>query len=186
MTEIKQTFEVNGKHFATKAEAVAYAQVPVIREALNKLTSNNTDLTEWLITNKIAVQNLFKSAAPRRVTKAEHKQLAKALNYIASKLSDDPQAEFVISNIDNIQTSFKYPTVKRMSDEEQTVVMRDNATQLADGNKDLALWLIDNKAAVLTAYDAGKPKREVSQKAMDALAAYRAKKAAEKEAAAKA
>jgi hypothetical protein len=56
----------------------------------------------------------------------------------------------------------------------------------SEGNEELAEWIIKNKDKVLDAYQAGVVKREINPAAAEALAAYRAKKAAEKAAAEKA
>ena len=51
---------------------------------------------------------------------------------------------------------------------------------LTGDNVELVDWILGNKDAILEGFQAGVVKREVNPKAQDALAAYRAKKAAEK------
>jgi hypothetical protein len=86
----------------------------------------------------------------------------------------------VVDNSEAVLDSFRWPSVKRMTDDEKAVAARNSLTALSEGNEDLANWIVANKDAVLEAFKAGIEKREVSPKASEALAAYRAKMAAEK------
>jgi len=180
--EIAQVFSVNGINFATKAEAQNYIRRPKIIEALTKLTGKGHDETvNWLVDNQEQVESSFEAGTVKKVTKSETAKLAKALDAIVE--SGDKAFSFVIDNADVIKDSFRWPSVKRMSDEEKLIAAR-NSLIAASNNEDLADWVLENKAEILEAYQAGIQKREVSVKAHEALAKYRADRAAEKAAAA--
>jgi len=176
--EIQQVFTVNGINFATKAEATNYIRRPKIAEALANLTGkDNQTLVDWLLDNQEHVEVAFESGTVKRVTKAEAAKLSKALDAI---VEDGNKAfAFVIDNIDAIKDSFRWPSVKRMTDEEKSIAAR-NTLIASSGNEELADWVLENKNGILEAYQAGVVKREVSPKASEALAKYRAEKAAEK------
>lgn len=182
--ELRQVFTTpDGKTFDTKAEALNYLRRPKIREALTKVTGANKELTDWLVDNQETVEMAFETGTIRRVTKVEHNKLAKALDALKD-ITGNSKIVFLQENAGAILDSFRWPSVKRMDDAEKTVAARNSLVAASEGNEDLAKWIIDHKDAVLAAYEAGKEKREVNPKAQEALAAYRAKKAAEKAAAA--
>ena len=183
---IQAAFVVDGKVFASKEEAQNYIRRPKILAALNAVTGGNTELNEWLVENQERVEIAFESGTIKRVTKSESKKLADALDHIASVLADDKKAQFVVENIGAIKDSFRWPSVKRMSEEEKATAARNTLVAASEGNEELAQWIIENKTAILEAFQAGVEKRQVNPAAAEALAAYRAKKAAEKAAAAQA
>lgn len=177
--ELKQVFTTpDGKMFDTKQEAMNHLRRPKIQEALLKVTSNNQELTNWLIDNQESVEMAFEVGQVRRVTKVEHKKLQKALDHLKT-ISDD-KLSFLQENASAILDSFRWPSVKRMNDEEKATAARNSIVAASEGNTELADWIINNKDAVLTAYEAGKEKRELNPKAAAGLAEYRAKIAAEK------
>mgnify|MGYP003572441815 CR=1 FL=1 len=177
--ELKQVFETpDGQRFETKAEAVDHMRKPKIKEALMKVTDNNEDLADWLLEQQETVEGAFDTGTIRRVTKGERKKLTAALEYAATL--EDKKLAFIVDNMDAIAETFRWPTVKRMSDEEKAVAAKNTLVSASDGNEELATWAIANKDEILEAFEAGKVKRQVSPKAQEALAAYRAKKAAEK------
>jgi hypothetical protein len=114
------------------------------------------------------------------VSKTEAKKLKETLAHIAEVLKDDKKAAFVIEHAGAIQDSFRWPSVKRMDEQEKATAARNSLVAASQGNEELANWIVANKDAVLEAYKAGVEKREVSPKASEALAQYRAKMAAEK------
>ena len=183
---IQAAFVVDGKVFASKEEAQNYIRRPKILAALNAVTGGNTELNEWLVENQERVEIAFESGTIKRVTKQEAKKLSDALDHIASVLADDKKAAFVVENISAIKDSFRWPSVKRMSEEEKATAARNTLVAASEGNEELAQWIIENKTAILEAFQAGVEKRQVNPAAAEALAAYRAKKAAEKAAAAQA
>jgi hypothetical protein len=67
-----------------------------------------------------------------------------------------------------------------MDEETKAAAIAEKLSAIAEGNQDLVKFIISNKDAIFSAYAAGVEKREVNPKATEALAAYRAKKAAEK------
>jgi len=179
-SEIRQKFEVNGQFFDSKAEAQDFLRTPKIQTALLAVTAGKTELTEWLLENRETVEMSFEVGKIRRVTKGEKKKLEKALEALVEHFSHEPKIAFLVDNVDAIKDSFGWPGVKRMSDEEKAALARNTLVAATEGREDVAEWIIANKEAILAAYAAGIEKREVSPAATEGLAAYRAKKAAEK------
>jgi len=181
MSELKQVFETpDGKVFDSKAEALDHLRRPKILDAMHRITDGNVQLSEWLVDNQDTVTSAFGMGTIRRVSKSERNRLIKALDAIEA--AGDPKFAFVVDNKDAVLESFRWPKVKRMTDGEKAVAVKNTIKAASDGNADLADWVIKNEERVLEAYDAGKEKRSVSPKAQASLAAYRAGKAAEKEA----
>ncbi len=182
--ELKQVFTTpDGKTFDTKAEALNHLRKPKIQEAMKKVTGGNADLATWLVEHQEQVEVAFETGTIRRVTKSEAKKLKDSLTHIAETLKDDKKAAFAIEAIPAILDSFRWPSVKRMSDEEKSAAARNTLVAASEGNEELAGWILANKDAILEAYTAGVEKRQVNPKAAEALAAYQAKKKAEKAAA---
>ena len=176
--ELKQVYVTeDGKQFATKTEAQDYLRKPKVMDALKPLTKGNEELSEWLFENRETVEMAFEAGTIRRVTKVEHNKLRKALEAI--KEAGNSKFGFVVENAEAILDSFRWPSVKRMNDEEKLVAARNTLVSATEGNEDLAKWIIANKDSILTAFKAGVEKRVVNPKAQVALAEYRAKKAAE-------
>lgn len=180
--EIKQVFQVGDRTFNSKAEANNFIRRPKIEAAFKKFTNGNTDLVNWLIENQESVEMAFEVGTIRRVTKSEHKQLTKAVEALKT-LTDNKAIKFLVENADAITDSFRWPSVKRMTDEEKSSAARNTLVAASEGNEQLADYVIANKAAILEGYNAGVEKRVPPAGAQNALAEYRAKKAAEKAAA---
>lgn len=179
MTNLSQKFVTeDGKAFDTKAEAMDYLRRPLKAAALNKINGDNKELTDWLLDNEEAVAANFESTKIRRVTKSEKKQLEKALEAVAA--SGDKAFSFLIDNAAALAESFRWPSVKRGDATEQAATIKAGFLSMTDNNEELADWLIGNKDAILESFEAGVVKREVSPKAAEALAKYRAEKAAQK------
>mgnify|MGYP000014360760 FL=1 len=180
--ELRQVYTTpDGKTFDTKSEALTYLRRPKIKEAMLKVTGKNAELTDWLIEHQEAVEIAFETGTIRRVTKVEHNKLAKAIDAL-KEIQGNPKIAFLQDNAGAILDSFRWPSVKRMDEGEKTTAARNSLVAASEGNEELAAWVIANKDAVLSAYEAGVEKRQVNPKAQEALAAYRAKKAAEKSA----
>lgn len=175
---IAQVFQVEGKIFNSKAEAMAYIRRPKIVAALTAIVAGNTALMNWLLENQEAVLNAFDTGTIRRVTKTEAKQLKTALEAIVA--NGDKSFDFVIKNADAIADSFRWPTVKRLSDEEKAVAISNSLLAIEGADDKVVQWCISKKDALLEAYKAGIEKREVTQKATDALYKYRLGKAVTK------
>jgi len=178
--QIQQVFTVEGcdKQFTSKAELMDYLRRPKILEALKGLTNGDAELANWLLNHEELIKESFEVGTIRRVTKSDRKKLDKALEAI--KEAKNPAFAFVAENSDAISESFRWPSVKRMDDDEKTRIAVDSLAAAADGNKEVAEWIFANKDEILEAFKAGKPKRVAPAAALDALAAYRAKQAAEK------
>ena len=179
---IAQKFMVGDQAFNTRAEAADSIRLPQVRAALNQINGNNTKLTEFLIEHQEAIEMAFEAGTLRRVTKSERNQLAKALEEVKALAVDNPKLKFLETHAASLVETFRWPTVKRMTDEEKATAAR-NTLLAATDDEGVVTWILSNKTAVLEAFKAGVVKREVSSKAAEALAAYRAKKAAEKAAA---
>jgi hypothetical protein len=179
---VQKAFVVDGKIFATQKEANDYLRRPKITEALNGFIKGNDGLVTYLVENQEQIEMAFEVGTIKRVTKSESAKLEKALAAIVE--ANNPAFDFVAKNSEAIASSFRWPSVKRMNDDEKATAALEAVTALTDGNADLAAFIIQNKDNILEAYEAGKQKRQVSQKAIDGLAAYRAEVAAKKAAAA--
>lgn len=181
---IKQVYTTDdGATFETKAEALDHLRRPQIRVALANVTAGNTELSEWLLDNQDAVESAFEIGTIKRVTKSEKNKLAKALE--ALKEVENSKLSFLQENTDAILESFRWPKVERMDDEQKAAAARNSLVAASDGNEELADWVVEHKDEIIEAYSAGKVKKQINPKAAEALAAYRAKKAAEKAAAEK-
>lgn len=170
----------DGVHYNSMAEAQDALRKPAVLKAMNAVTGNNEELTDWLVKNEETVQNAFEFSI-KRVTKAEHNKLVKCKEELVSEgfKAANPRLAFLIDNVDAMVDSFRWPTMKRMTEEEKATASRNTLVAASEGNNELAEWVVKNSVAVLEAYEAGKIKREVSPKATEALAAYQAKRAAE-------
>lgn len=180
--EIRPVFTIAGvdRTFESKAEAQAYLRRPIIKAAMLAVTGNNSELTDWLIENQESVEMAFETGTIRRVSKSEAAKLAKACDAL-KLLKDNKEIAFLVDNADAIKDSFRWPSVRRMDEAEKNTAARNTLTAAANGNEDVANWILANKTAILAAYTAGQQKREVSPKAAEGLAAYRASQAAKKE-----
>lgn len=189
---IKSGFQVEGSDriFDTKAEASDFLRRPLKTAALNKLNGNNAEVTEWLLANEDQIEATFESTKIQRVTKSEKAQLVKSLEEVAkahATVAEDGSVSnvekkfaFLIENAAAIADSFRWPSVKRLKEDEEAAAIKTGFMTLTGENAELVDWMIANKVALLEAYQAGVVKREVNEKAATALAAYRAQKAAEK------
>lgn len=169
----------DGKQFDNRADALNYLRRPKITEALKKIDKITSELVEWLLTNQEQVEVAFEVGTIRRVTKVEHNKLSKALEAL-KEIQGNPKIAFLQENAAAIADSFRWPSVKRMDSAEKDVAARNTLVAVSEGNEDLANWIVANRTEILEAYEAGKEKREIPPKAAEGLAAYRAKKAAEK------
>lgn len=175
------------KMFDTKAEAVDFLRKPKILAALNGITGGNNVLADWLYEKQELLETIFETGTVRRVTKSERKQLAEALELVAAIFEGDKtknkKLNFLVENAGAINETFRWPTVKRLKDDEKAAEINRSLMLAAENDEKLVAWLIESKDAIFEAYEAGKEKRQVSPQAAEGLAAYRAKKAAEKAAA---
>lgn len=180
MTELVQKFVLpTGEQFDTKAEALAFLRQPKILAALVIVTGNNKDLAEWLLENQDTVEGAFESGTIKRVTKAEAKKLGKAIDAL-KLVENQPDLKFLIENAEAVRESFRWPSVKRMTDEEKALAARNTLLAATENNEELVTWILGQKDQILASYEAGVEKRAVNPKATEALAAYRAQKAKEK------
>jgi len=179
--EIKKGYVIGDQVFETNAEAQEYLRRPKILDALLAVTGRKQDVADWLLEHQEAILGAFDSGTIRRVTKSERNKLAKAFEHLAT--IDDSKLKFLQDNADSIVETFRWPTVKRMNDEEKAALAKNTLMLETENDEKLSEWIIANKDNILAAYDAGKVKREVNPKAMEALQAYHAQRKAEKEAA---
>lgn len=181
---ISNVFRIEGvnQDFSTKAEVEDYLRRPKVLAALMAVTANNSEMSEWLLANQEVVEDSFDTGTVKRVTKQEKKKLGKDADtlkeLVAGGFKDLP---FISENIDAIVESFKWPAVKRLSDEDKAAAVMEALS--AAGSKEVAEWIIANKDPILAAFEAGKKKRVANAAGQDALLVFRASKALEKKAA---
>jgi hypothetical protein len=167
------------KLFDTKAEATEFLQRPKQTEAFKAFVGENPELITWLLDNRADIEGAFESAKIKRVTKSEKKALEKALD--AVKAAEDKNFAFLVENRTAILESFRWPSVKRGSEEEQAAMVRKAVMAATEDNAELTDWIVANKTQILEAYEAGAIKREVSPQAAEGLAKWRAEQAAKRE-----
>jgi hypothetical protein len=178
--ELMQKFVLpTGEQFDTKAEAQAFLRQPKILAALVIVTGNNKDLADWLLANQDTVEGAFESGTIKRVTKAEAKKLGKAIDAL-KLIENQPELRFLIDNAEAVRESFRWPSVKRMTEEEKALAARNTLLAATENNEELVTWILGQKDQILASYEAGVEKRAVNPKATEALAAYRLKQAEEK------
>lgn len=167
----------DGKVFDTAAEADAYVRLPLIKQALLTVAGGQQELADFLLANQEEFEAALETGTIRRVKVAERAKIRQAFEHMTTL--KDPKLGFLTENAQVFVDSFRWPTVKRLTEEEKTAQTKAAFMKLADEN--FADWAILNSAAVLAAYEAGKEKREISQKAKDGLAEYQAQRKAAKE-----
>lgn len=177
-TALKQGYIVDGQIFDTAAEAREFQRQPHIKAAINVLVGGDANFAAFLLGNQDEIEKSFEAGVIARVTKAERVKLNKAFDHVAEMLKGDSKAKFVVDNIEAAKESFRWPAVKRLSEEEKEVATLVALTKLAD--EKVAQWLVTNKVAVLAAYQAGVEKRAAP--AGSGLADYLAAKKAGPEA----
>lgn len=159
--------------FETRAEVDAFLRKPKIKAALDVLTKDEA-LTTWLIDNASAIKNAFASTSMRRLTKADHAKITKAIDAIKEAGLKDTQ--FLLDLWPEIE--IKYRTVKKMDDAEKELAARNSLQAIEGGNEELANWIVTVKDAIFDAYEAGVEKRAVPQALLDYQARVKAEKAA--------
>jgi hypothetical protein len=178
---IKTGYVVDGNVFQTKAEAQSFLRRPMKERVLMALTGNNQELVNWLLDNEEGIAAAYEVNKIRRVRKSEHNALKKALENVAK--TGDRQFGFLIDNLEAVLNSFRWPSVKRGTEEEQAANLKSQFMALTGDNPELCDWLISSQEHILAGFDAGIEKRTVPESAKAGLAAYQARKAAEKAAA---
>ncbi|MDB4575383.1 hypothetical protein N9112_00305 [bacterium] len=177
MSNVKTAFLAeDGTVFETKSAAEEHNRRDTVKAALMTLTEANTELSDWLLEQKNAVLEAFSTGKVKMVKKAERNALRKQLEKVVKEMGDD--VPFIKEHIETIVESFKFKS-KRITGEDRDAAILEQLTALTD-NAELASWIQTKQPSVEEAYKAGIVKRQVSPKATEALAAYRAKKAAEK------
>lgn len=173
------------KVFATMAEAKDFIRSPKIKEALLSLTDGNEELSDWLLEKRDVVERAFETGTIRRVTNKDKEKLAAAAEGIKAFAAANPTAakefQFFVDHAEDIRDGFRYPTVARMSEEDKAFAAKNTLVMESEGNEELADWVLANKDPILEAYEAGKDKKPMNPKAAEALAKWRAQKAAKGE-----
>ena len=116
----------DGSTFDTKAAAQDHLRRPKIEAVLKKLSDGNDDLVAWLIDNRDSVEAAFDVGTIRRVTKGEKKKLLAALEAVKEiyDAGENNTLKYIAENVENIYEGFRYPTQKRLTDEEKAVLDR--------------------------------------------------------------
>ncbi len=194
--ELKSVFVApDGTIFESRAEAADYLRKPKIKEAFLGLTASNEELAEWFVSEEATktIALAFGTEASKRVSKADKKKLQAGLDLVVALFNaETPEARaeliengcdslsFLAEHANAVVESFKYAVVARTSEDEKIRIARTTLMAGTDNNEDLVDWIVENRDAVLKAYNAGKA--NPNPKGAEALAAWRAKQAAEKEA----
>lgn len=168
----------DGRQFETRAEALEHIRRPQIKTALLAVCNGRDDLAELLVENRESIADAFEIGKVRVAKKREKELYAKALDHAVE--IGGKEFKFIADNLADLKAGFRWPKSTRMTDEEKTAATMRTLMSLTDNNEKLSQWIIANKDALFIAFDAGKVKREVNPKAAAGLAAYQAKKAAEK------
>lgn len=170
----------DGTSFSTKEEVIAYAKqlrIPLIKAELAKLT-DSSELVDWVMENREDIDSCFETASIKRVTKKDRQSLQEALEAVASI----PEAAFLALHKEAIVESFRYPTTKRLNDEEKKNFIKTNLMSITENNAEVADWIVANKEAIDNALETGIEKKPMNESALSGLAAYRAKMKAQKDA----
>jgi alpha-tubulin suppressor-like RCC1 family protein len=173
-TQVFTAFD--GTTFSSKEGVEEYVKEKAVRNALGELT-NDSKLIEFIVSNSDEIKNAFETGTVRRVTKKEKAALSAALDAAGS--IDNAALGFLKEHGLAILASFKWPTVKQLSDEEKIATQVNALNSLTD-NEELTDWLIENKVKVIESLNAGVIKREITEQAKAGLARWRAEKAAAK------
>jgi hypothetical protein len=135
--ELRQVFTTpDGAQFDTKAEAMDYLRRPKILAALKALTAGNEELAEWLLENQETVECAFDTGTIRRVTKSEYAKLDKALEAL-KEIEGNAKIAFLQEHTAAIRESFRWPSVKRMNDEEKLAAAHTTLTEAAENEEDI-------------------------------------------------
>jgi len=177
-TQIFTAFD--GTTFSSKEGVEEYVKEKAVKNALGELT-NDQKLVEFLVSNADEIKNAYETGSVRRVTKKEKAALNAALDAVNG--IDNAALGFLKEHGLAILASFKWPTVKQLSDEEK-LATQVNALNAITENEQLTDWLLESKEKIVEALNAGVIKREISEQAKAGLAKYRAEKAAAAKAAA--
>jgi hypothetical protein len=146
----------DGKWFSTVTEARDYLRKPMVEAALKKVAGGDANLATFLYENEDEIMKSFEVGTVARVTKAEKNKLEKALAHLAT--ITDNKLRFIQDNAAAVLDSFRWPSVKRMKDEEKAAATMAALTALADANA--AKWIIANREKIEEAYEAGVEKRQ--------------------------
>jgi dsDNA-binding SOS-regulon protein len=185
MSELKQVYQAeDGSTFNTKKEAEDHMRLPKVHSALMALTEANQELSDWLLGNKDNLVDVFGTGTVKRVTKAERNKLKKGLDAVVEAHTGEPKYAFLVENAAEIAKSFKWPGQKRLVGEEKDAAIKESLIELVgEDNTKLADWIVAEREKVEECFEAGKPKREVSQAAIDGLKKYQDEQKAKKAAA---
>lgn len=172
MSNIRAGFVTeDGKVFATKSEATDYLRTPLVRAALKRLAGGEQNLANFLFDQEDEIMKAFEVGTVARVTKSEKKKLQKSIDAVKA-ITNTPALRFLQENAAAVVESFRWPSVKRMTDEEKVAATKEMLTKLAD--EPAANWIIANKDKLIEAYETGKEKRIANPNAMAALEKARA------------
>jgi hypothetical protein len=177
--EFKQVFMAeDGRIFESKADLIKSVGRPMVETAMKELGCDD-ELSAFLLDNEDEIKEIFEVGTIRRVTKSEYAKLDKAIVAL-KEIEGNKGIIFLQENASVIRDSFRWPTQRRLKPEEKLSIILANLNALTE-NGEVSNWIMENWENVEEAYKAGQVKRQISQKALDGLAAYRKKMAEEKE-----
>jgi len=170
----------DGKIFESKKEAQDYLRRPKIKEALQSVTEGNDELSDWIIENTDELEGAFQTGTIRRVTKNDRTKYEKALEHAATL--NDPKLAFLVENKTDLVNGLRWPSVTRIKADEKEAAIKAELMALTEQNEEIVDFLIDKRAKIFEALEAGKVKKEINPKATEGLAKWRAEQKAKKEA----
>lgn len=170
--EIQAVYAFNGVNYATAAEARDAMRTPLVKGALLRAVNGDAKFADFLFDSQDEITKAFEAGVIARVTKSEKKKLKAALVELKTLLNN--KVRFLQDNADAILESFRWPSVKRMTEDEKSAATMAALVELADENA--AKWIVANKAVIDAAYNAGIEKRAAPP--AGGLAEYQAAKAA--------
>lgn len=177
--QLKQTFQTpDGSNFDTKEAALRHMRKGAIMAALLAVAGGDRPLAAALYDKEDELNAAFDTGTVRMVTKAERKSLDKALDALVAAKA--PGTEFLVTNVEAVKQSFRWPAQKRLTPEEKVAAQLTAVVDIFDGREDVAGWVVQEKDKIMAAFKAGQPERKVSDKASEGLALWRAMKDAEK------
>jgi len=186
LDELQKGYFVDGQVFETKADVEEYARKDIVTGAIKKLVKDVKN-ADWLYENRKAITACFKLDPIKQVAKEDREELQNGLNNAIAMVNAAEldkiamkKFEFLIANADQLVKSFKWPTVKRLSKEEQAVKSAEMLTAIEGSNDALVAWLSTNSSSIVDAFNTGKVKRKVSDGALEGLAKYKLEVAKQK------
>ena len=188
-SDLQKGYIYDNQIFPTLAAVEDYQRKPKVMAALKKLI-DDTPSEEWCYENRTTIIESFKVNNSRHFLKTEKAHLEKALKAVvafgdvefedATMTGMQKDMAFLLEHWEQSLNTFKWPTVKKLPEEDQIVAVHAALNAIEGSSEELSTWIYENIEDLTVALDTAKVKREVSSKATDGLNKYRLLKAQEK------